>query len=57
VPEIAGAVAHGIQAIRDVFVDGPKGRSLFASLLAERDRGELLASYDALVEDLGWAIK
>jgi hypothetical protein len=56
IPEIRTAVDRGIRAALAVFVDGSKGRALFATLLDERDRAELLASYDALTEELGRAL-
>jgi hypothetical protein len=57
IPAIGDAVDRGIRAARDVFVNGTKGRLLFATLLAEAERAEFLPAYDALTEELGMALQ
>lgn len=54
VKDIAASFAHGIAAIRGVFVSGTLGQSLFVAGLPDNgDRGELLDSYGFLMEELG----
>lgn len=57
IDDIRGPLARGIDAIREVFVDGARGRRLFAEALGDDlDRQELLDAYGFLTQDLKGAL-